>query len=166
MRAPMQMQGLSPMMPITVSLIEQRSRGRIHLNSADPFEQPVIDDGMLQHPDDIAAMTTALRFTHDLVHHDSMQAFFGRLLQPAPDEDWADYARSTYDSYHHGVGTCMMGPAANPASVVDNQLRVHGLANLYVADASIMPTITHANTNVTAIMIGERVSDFLRERGG
>jgi choline dehydrogenase len=51
-------------------------------------------------------------------------------------------------------------------AVVDNKLKVHGLDNLYVADASIMPTVTHANTNVTAIMIGERLSDFVSEAGG
>ena len=60
----------------------------------------------------------------------------------------------------------MMGPARDATAVVDNRLRVHGLDNLYVADASIMPTVTHANTNVTSIMIGERVSDFIREAGG
>ena len=60
----------------------------------------------------------------------------------------------------------MMGPASNAEAVVDNKLRVHGIENLYVADASIMPTVTHANTNVTTIMIGERVSEFVRERGG
>jgi choline dehydrogenase-like flavoprotein len=59
-----------------------------------------------------------------------------------------------------------MGPPADSMAVVDNKLRVHGIENLYVADASIMPTVTHANTNVTSIMIGERVSDFIKEAGG
>ena len=166
MVAPMQMEGLAPMMPIAANLLEQRARGRVYLSSANPLELPVIEDAMLQHPDDIAAMTTAMQFIYDFVQHDSMQPFYGPLLQPGPGEDWTDYARSTYDSYHHGVGTCMMGPISNPEAVVDNKLRVHGMVNLYVADASIMPTVTHANTNVTAIMIGERVSDFIKESGG
>ena len=59
----------------------------------------------------------------------------------------------------------MMGPNRDAKAVVDNTLRVYGLDNLYVADASIMPTVTHANTNATAIMIGERVSDFSSQRG-
>ena len=55
-----------------------------------------------------------------------------------------------------------MGPASDPMAVVDNNLKVHGIDNLYVADASIMPTIPHANTNVTSIMIGERLSDVVK----
>ena len=94
-----------------------------------------------------------------------MPKYYGELTQPGPDEDWLTYARSTYDSYHHGIGTCMMGPASNDRAVVSNRLHVHGVDNLWVADASVMPTITHANTNVTCIMIGERLSDFMREAG-
>jgi choline dehydrogenase len=56
----------------------------------------------------------------------------------------------------------MMGPAANPMSVVDEKLRVHGMENLWVGDASIMPVVSHANTNLTSIMIGERLSDFVK----
>jgi choline dehydrogenase-like flavoprotein len=58
-----------------------------------------------------------------------------------------------------------MGPADNPLAVVDQKLRVHGMDNLWVADASVMPTVTHANTNLTAIMIGEVVSDLIKAAG-
>jgi choline dehydrogenase len=101
-----------------------------------------------------------------LVSHESMSEFYGPLILPDEHEDWASYARSTYGTYQHGAGTCMMGPASNPLAVVDNALRVHGLDNLFVADASIMPRVTHGNTNVTAIMIGERVADFIKAEGG
>ena len=93
----------------------------------------------------------------------AMRAYYGPLILPKPKEDWGDFARSTFDSYHHGVGTCMMGPASNPLAVVDEHLRVHGFENLWIADASIMPTVTHANTNLTSIMIGERASDFIKD---
>jgi choline dehydrogenase len=92
-----------------------------------------------------------------------MKAYYGALLQPGPKDDWAKFARSTYDSYHHGVGTCMMGPASNTMAVVCQNLRVHGMDNLWIGDASIMPTVTRANTNLTSIMIGERLSDFVKE---
>jgi choline dehydrogenase len=163
MRAPVGIEGLTPMMPIAANFLEQRSRGRVRLISSDPYALPIIDDGLLQHPDDIAAMKRAMMFIKDFVDDPTMAPFYGPLIQPAEDEDWITYARSTYDSYHHGVGTCMMGTASNPESVVDHRLRVHGFDNLYVADASIMPTVTHANTNFTSIMIGERASDFIRE---
>jgi choline dehydrogenase len=162
MRAPVVVEGLAPLMPVAANLIEQRARGRVHLASTDPRELPIIADAMLQHPDDVKAMTTAMQFIQDFVEGDLMKPFYGPLVQPGPAEDWAEYAQSTYDSYHHGVGTCMMGPASDPMAVVDSKLKVHGLDNLYVADASIMPTVTHANTNVTVVMIGERLSDILK----
>jgi choline dehydrogenase len=165
MRAPVVIEGLSRMMPIAVNLVEQRSRGRVYLRSTDNHDLPVIDDGMLQDPQDIEAMLTAMRFVEDFVDHDLMRPFYGALIQPGPGKDWAEYAQSTYDSHHHGSGTCMMGPASNSKAVVDNRLKVHGLDNLYVADASIMPTVPHAATNITCIMIGERVSDFIRDAG-
>ena len=165
-RAPIKIEGLSALLPIMVNLVEQRSRGRLFLASTDIHDLPVIDDGMLQHPEDIEAMTTAMRFIKDFFEDESLARFYGRLVQPGPGENFAEFAQSTYDSHHHGSGTCMMGSASNPMAVVDHRLKMHGIDNLYVADASIIPTVPHAATNVTAIMIGERVSDFLREAGG
>ena len=63
----------------------------------------------------------------------------------------------------HISATCKMGPASDPASVVDQYGKVHGLRNLRVADASIMPDCIRANTNVTTMMIGERIADFIRQ---
>ena len=116
---------------------------------------------MLEHPGDIDAMVKTMEFIQQLTRTGDAPQFYGPLSQPAPGEDWARFARSSFDSYHHAAGTCLMGPATNPAAVVDQHLRVHGLQNLRVADASIMPTVTHANTNVTCMMIGERVADFI-----
>jgi choline dehydrogenase len=165
-RAPIKIEGLRALLPIMVNLVEQRSRGRLYLTSTDIHDLPVVDDGMLQHPDDIEAMTTAMHFIKDFFEHESLAPFYGSLVQPGPGEDFAEFAQSTYDSHHHGSGTCMMGPASDPMAVVDHRLKMHGIDNLYVADASIIPAVPHAATNVTAIMIGERVSDFLREDGG
>jgi choline dehydrogenase-like flavoprotein len=162
MRPPTEVQGVKRMMPLSAHLLEQRNRGRVSLASADPDELPVIEANMLEDPGDIAAMRSAMQFLSDLVQHDSMKAYYGPMILPAQKDDWEAFARSTYESYHHGVGTCMMGPPADPLAVVDDHLRVHGLDNLWVADASIMPTVTHANTNLTSIMIGERASDFMK----
>ena len=165
LRPPVNVEGLRPMIPLTANLIQHRSRGRVYLANRDPRELPLIDDGLLQHPDDVAAVLRAMRFIHDLVDHESLRDYFGPLLQPAEDDDWETFALTTYDCYHHGVGSCMMGPASDDMAVVDSRLRVHGLSNLYVADASIMPIVPHANTNMTAIMIGERVADFIKGDG-
>ncbi len=163
MRPPTEVQGIKRMMPISAHLLEQRMRGRIYLKSADPRELPVIDSRMLEDPEDLKAMLSAMEFIASLAG--GIKEFYGPLLQPGPKEDWAKFARSTYDSYHHGAGTCMMGPASNKMAVVDQHLRVHGIDNLWVGDASIMPTVTHANTNLASIMIGERLADFVKEFG-
>ncbi len=163
MRPPTEVAGIKRMMPVSAHLLEQRNRGRLFLNSKNPDELPGVDSQMLEHPEDLKAMVEAMHFIDDLVHKGPAREFYGPLIQPGPGDDWGRFARSTYDSYHHGVGTCMMGPASNPSAVVDEKLRVHGIQNLWVGDASIMPTVSHANTNLTSIMIGERLSDFVKE---
>jgi choline dehydrogenase-like flavoprotein len=118
---------------------------------------------MLEHPEDLKAMVEAMRFIDELAHQKQTKEFYGPLIQPGPGEDWGQFARATYDSYHHGVGTCKMGPASDDKAVVDQQLRVYGVANLWVGDASIMPVVSRANTNLTAILIGERLSEFVKQ---
>jgi choline dehydrogenase len=71
------------------------------------------------------------------------------------------YARARGGTIFHPSGTCAMGPAANRMAVVDHELRVHGLAGLRVADASIMPTVVSGNTNAACIMIGEKCADLM-----
>jgi choline dehydrogenase len=66
-----------------------------------------------------------------------------------------DYARRTFTTYYHGVGTCRLGRDDDPQAVVDARLRVRGLANVRVADASVLPVLPHANTNLSAILAGE-----------
>ncbi len=161
MRPPARVTCLKGMMPISAHLLEQRARGRVRLASTNILDLPEIEDAMLEHPDDIEAMTSIMQFIDDLAHQGPLKEFYG-LIQPGPKGDWGAFARDTEGSYHHGAGTCLMGPASDPMAVVDHRLRVRGLENLRVADASIMPTVTHANTNLTCIMIGERVADFSR----
>ena len=162
MRPPTAVSGIKRMMPVSAHLLEQRTRGRLFLKSVDPHEFPAIDPQMLEDPEDIKAVVSAMEFIKQLVHSEPAMEFYGTLFQPAPTEDWEKFARSTYDSYHHGVGTCMMGPAFNKMAVVNERLRVHGMSNLWIGDASIMPSVTHANTNLTAIMIGELLADFIK----
>ena len=77
------------------------------------------------------------------------------------DEELLDHARRTGNTAYHPMGTCRMGPAARQDSVVDDQLRVHGIAGLRVADASIMPMIPSANLNASALMIGEKAAAMI-----
>jgi choline dehydrogenase len=79
---------------------------------------------------------------------------------PTTDDGWAAFIRAKSGAAFHPVGTCRMGSGVD--AVVDPQLRVHGLAGLRVADASVMPRVTSANTNATCIMIGEKLSGMIR----
>ena len=163
MRPPTEVAGITRMMPVSAHMLEQRSRGRVYLKSTDPDELPGVDSQMLEDTEDVKAMVEAMQFVEELVHKAPVREFYGPLIQPGPGEDWGKFARSTYDSYHHGVGTCKMGPASDKTAVVDETLRVYGVENLWVGDASIMPVVSHANTNLTSIMIGERLADFVKE---
>jgi choline dehydrogenase len=154
--------GLGDMISFSCHLLEQTNRGRLSLASADPSDLPVIDPEMLEHPKDIQAMVSAMKFVQKLADTEPLNHYCGELFSPAPDEDWAKFARSSYTSYFHGVGTCKMGPVSDRTAVVDQHLRVHGIDNLWIGDASIMPTVAHANTNLTCMMIGERAADFIK----
>ena len=155
--------GIGDMIGFSCHLLEQTNRGRLTLQTFRPADLPTIDPRMLEHPKDIQAMLSAMKFVQRLAATEPMNQFCGELFSPTPDEDWAKFARSTYTSYFHGVGTCKMGPMSDPMAVVDQHLRVHGMENLWIGDASIMPTVAHANTNLTCMMIGERAADFIKE---
>lgn len=153
--------GIGDMLGFSCNLLEQTNRGRLTLQSADANDLPNIDPQVLEHPKDIAAMLAAMKFVQRLAATEPLSDFFGELFSPGVNEDWEKFARSSYTSYYHGVGTCKMGPAADPMAVVDQSLRVHGFDNLWVGDASIMPTVVHANTNYTVMMIAERAAEFI-----
>ena len=161
LRPPTQIQDVGSLLPLSAQLLEQEAPGRIRLNSTDPRDFPAVETGLLEHPADIQKMVAAMEFIRDLTRTSPMREFYGELRNPGPEEDWATFARSTYDSYQHASGTCKMGPADDPAAVVDQRLRVHGLDNLWVADASVMPEVVRANTNSTVYVIAERLAEFL-----
>ena len=154
--------GIGDMIGFSCHLLEQRNRGKVTLANRDPAAQPVVDARMLEDPGDIEAMIAAMKFVEKLAATEPLNKYCGELFSPSPSEDWEKFARSSFTSYFHGVGTCKMGPASDPTAVVDQQLRVHGMENLWVGDASIMPTVAHANTNLTSMMIGERCAEFIR----
>ncbi len=155
MQPSIRMAGLPPMLPVSIRLLEDRATGRVQLASADPLDLPTVEPALLTHPDDLAAMIGGIAFAERLVRHPALAAFYGPLLTPAPGTDPTEHILSSYISYYHGVGTCRIGPAGDPDAVVDADLRVHGIAGLRIADASVLPTVPHANTNLAAILVGE-----------
>ena len=106
--------GIGEMIGFSCHLLEQTNRGRLTLQTSDPADLPTIDPRMLEHPKDIHAMVSAMKFVERLAATEPLSQYCGELFSPAPDEDWARFARSTYTSYFHGVGTCKMGPMSDP----------------------------------------------------
>jgi choline dehydrogenase len=100
-------------------------------------------------------MAGGLRFVQELVEHPALAAFYGRRLVPDAETDPIEHIRSSYITYNHGVGTCRFGPADDAGAVVDPTLRVRGVEGLFVADASVLPAVPHANTALAAILVGE-----------
>jgi choline dehydrogenase len=151
------------MFRIVASVIKPQSRGRLRLRSADPEVAPHIELGYFTDPDDMPRMLEAVAIARGLVRTSPLSDLVVRELSPAPDSDveLEEHIRAAVRSYHHPVGTCRMGPDPEAGAVVDARGRVHGVKGLMVVDASIMPTIPAANTNLPTIMIAERCAAWL-----
>ena len=150
----------------TVYQLRPESRGRITLRSPSLHDRPRIVANYLCTQRDRAVARTGVRLLRTLFAQDAFAPYAGRELSPACDDtDMAlDQAiANTATTAYHPVGTCGMGDAANVSSVVDAKLRVHGLSQLRVADASVMPSIVSGNTNAACMMIGYRCADFVTE---
>lgn len=134
-----------------------RSRGRITLASPDPFEAPLIDPNLLSAPEDLAPLIRGIRLARKIFASSAFLPYQAQESSPGAgamsDAELADYIRAEAYTVHHPVSTCRMGNDA--AAVVDPQLRVVGLDNLRVADASVFPSIIGGNTNAAVVMIAE-----------
>ncbi|HEV3112616.1 MAG TPA: GMC family oxidoreductase N-terminal domain-containing protein [Candidatus Binataceae bacterium] len=144
------------------------SAGELRLQSGDPDVQPLIDYGYLKDESDRRRMREAIRLAVRLGEHPDFKAITVERIEPTAqelrdDEALDAFAQRNATTCMHISATCKMGPASDPAAVVDQYGRVHGVRNLRVADASIMPDCVRANTNLTTMMIGERIADFIRE---
>ena len=139
------------------------SKGHIHITSADPGRPPAINFNFLSAEADAALTVRAVRIARAIMTAPAMAPF--KIKEAAPgadkvaDDELLDWVKKSAETTYHPVGTCKMGNDA--MAVVDPQLRVHGIAGLRVADASIMPTLTSGNTNAPSIMIGEKAADMV-----
>jgi choline dehydrogenase-like flavoprotein len=163
---PPEIQGDPPVLVILTSVMTPRSRGTVRLRSPDPRDAPRIDLGLFTDPDDMARMVDAIRIARRVAGTEPLRGLLGDELMPGTDASDDDAlvaaVRAGCEIYHHPVGTCRMGTADDPDAVVDSRGAVHGVRGLSVIDASIMPTIPAANTNVPTIMIAERCAAWLR----
>ncbi|HET7880789.1 MAG TPA: GMC family oxidoreductase N-terminal domain-containing protein [Acetobacteraceae bacterium] len=144
------------------------SIGYVHARSADPFEDPIIQPNYLSDPMDRRVLVAGMKLARGLLHTPELVRYFDGDVLPGPevrsDDEFLGYARQYGSTAYHLIGTARMGPTTDPTAVVDDQLRVHGMQGLRVADASIMPSMPSANTYATTMMIAEKASDMIRGR--
>jgi choline dehydrogenase len=149
-----------------VGPMRSKSRGHVRLASADPAEAPRIFFNYMSHPDDWQEMRACVRLTREIFAQPAFAAFCGREIQPGADvvsdEAIDEFIREKVESAYHPCGTCRMGAADDPASVVTPDTKVIGVDGLRVVDSSIIPSITNGNLNAPTIMMAEKAADMIR----
>ncbi|MCH7996435.1 MAG: GMC family oxidoreductase [Chloroflexi bacterium] len=148
---------------ISVANMTPQSRGSVRLRSSDPTAAPIIDTGYLSDPDDadLGVLMSGIDLARQIAIQRPLVDLIGDELPISATCVSPEAVRRSCRHYYHPVGTCKMGPTSDSEAVVDSLGRVRGLANVYVADASIMPAIPRANTNLPALMVAERIVEWL-----
>jgi choline dehydrogenase len=159
-----------PLVSIMCAVNKPRGTGTLHFVSRDPRAKPHIESMLLEDPRDRAQAVAAMQLARDLAETPEMRelaAFFWpsrrTLADPAKIDGWI---RRSCDSGYHPAGTVPMGSDDDPDAATDGRGRVRGVEGLWVADASLMPTIPAANIHLSVLMIGERFGAWLREEPG
>ena len=151
----------------TVTAWQQRpeSLGWIKSKNNDPFDSPIIQPNYLNAEEDKRVVVAGLKLSRRLMHSKALSNYFDYEVYPGiekqSDEELLQVARERGTTTYHQMGTCRMGPKSDPTAVVDNNLKIYGLENIRVIDASIMPTMLSANLHSGATLIGEKGSDLV-----
>ena len=158
-----------PLAHFYLHALKPASRGSVRIASSDPSVLPIVDHGFLTDAAgrDAAILQDGVRLARRLANTDAMRGLLDGELAPgqdATDDEILDYVKHSVGGYWHPVGTCKMGPESDNDAVVDATGRVRGWENVYVADASIMPTIPRANTHLLVLAVAERIAGLLDER--
>ncbi|PSN54408.1 Glucose dehydrogenase [FAD, quinone] [Blattella germanica] len=156
--------------------LKPRSRGRIILSSTNPFDHPLIYHDFFEDPYDLEIQLKGIKLIMQLSKTKGFQKYGSKLLDvPVPgcehmpfgsDDYWRCFIRHMATGIWHLSGTCKMGPSSDPGAVVDPRLRVYGVKNLRVVDASIMPMVPTAHTNIPSMVVGVKGADLIREDWG
>jgi choline dehydrogenase len=143
-------------------VVRPKSRGRVYLSGPDPDDPMRIEPNLLSHPDDIKAALACVELCREIGNSQALRSFARREVMPGnlQGSELRNFIRDGAISYWHQSGTAKMGQDAT--SVVDGELRVYGLNNLRIADASIMPRVTTGNTMAACVVIGELAAEMLK----
>jgi choline dehydrogenase len=144
-------------------IVGTRSVGKLNLQSADPNDPPLIDPNYLADATDMQVIVEGVKIARRICNSAAFDPYRGEEYLPGKavqsDEEIREFIRNYGQTIYHPAGTCKMGN--DPMAVVNDQLQVHGLTGLRVADASIMPFIVNANINNPCIMIGEKCASMI-----
>jgi choline dehydrogenase len=147
----------------SICQLRPESRGFVRIKSANPAEAPAIQPRYLSDPIDRDTVVAGLKLLRGIMEQPAMRRYIAEERVPGPqvtsDTDLLAFARSAGTTVFHPTSTCRMGADAN--AVVDERLRVRGIGNLRVVDASIMPTVVSGNTNAAVVMIAEKGADMI-----
>jgi choline dehydrogenase len=157
-----------PLVSLVPAIELPYSTGSVRLTSADPAADPAIELRFLSETADLKRLYEGVQLAVSLSRQEPLAGLLGRRLSltdrelatPGTVKQWL---LQNVRTSHHTGGTCRMGQPADPATVVDQRGRVHGLANLYVADASVFPRMVRANTAVTVMTVGEQIAGFVKQ---
>ncbi|HET7595543.1 MAG TPA: choline dehydrogenase [Burkholderiales bacterium] len=148
-----------------VCQLRPESRGTVTIKSRDPMEPPALRPNYLARETDCRCALAGIRFGRRLAAAPALADYMAEEYRPgatlASDDELLEFARNHGATIFHPAGTCRMG--ADRMAVVDERLRVHGLAGLRVVDCSVMPTLTSGNTHAPVVMIAEKGADLIRE---
>ena len=154
-----------PGFTMSVCQLRPESRGTVRVRSTDPLEAPAMQPNYLATELDRRCTVAGVKLARALAATAALRPYVAEEYRPGPqahsDDEILEFARNYGATIFHPVGTCKMG--SDPLAVVDERLRVRGLAGLRVVDCSIMPTLTSGNTHAPAVMIAEKASDLLLE---
>ena len=153
---------------VHVCQLRPESRGRVGLRSADPNDDPLIAANYLATAEDRRAIREGVKMARKVVAQDALAPYRGAEITPG-DEVRSDaeidaWVARTGETIYHPVGSCRMGMEGDALAVVDDQLRVQGIAGLRIVDASVMPTLIGGNTNAPTLMIAEKAADLILGR--
>jgi len=140
-----------------------KSRGSITLNSSDPYDHPKILFNYLEHEDDLKQTRECIHIARKILSQESLKPYSGKEVGPGveaqSEEQLNEYIKSKAETAYHPCGTLKMG--IDKMAVVDENLKIHGLQNIRVVDASVIPEIPSANLNAPTLMIAEKASDII-----
>uniref|UniRef100_A0A182JHR5 Glucose-methanol-choline oxidoreductase N-terminal domain-containing protein n=1 Tax=Anopheles atroparvus TaxID=41427 RepID=A0A182JHR5_ANOAO len=166
----------SEILMVAVTLLNPKSTGSVRLRSSSPYDAPLINANYLDDQRDVKTIIRGIRhfrkllgtenFGYHELKHFHLEIEECDRFEFDSDSYWECYARYMSTTIYHPTGTAKMGPDGDPSAVVDSRLKVRGVRNLRVIDASIMPDIVSGNTNAPTIMIGEKGADLIKEDHG